>query len=69
MTSAQFSYHLDANSNSYSLKTPNSQAHFEQYFNGQGQQAVGAHEQEATRQQQAAQTQHQVSLPGISHSN
>lgn len=67
MTSAQFSYHLDANSNSYSLQTPNSQAHFEQYFNGQGpQQQAQQHQQTGRYQQQAAaQTQHQVILPRI----
>lgn len=61
LTSAQFTYHLDANSNSYSVQTPNSQSHFEQYFNGQGPQAA-AQEHGAGRQQQAAQTQHQVKI-------
>lgn len=35
LVSAQLSYHLDANTNSYTLQTPNSQQSFTRYFNGQ----------------------------------
>lgn len=34
--SAQLSYHLDANTNSYSLQTPNSQQSFTRYFGSPG---------------------------------
>lgn len=35
LASAQLTYHLDANTNSYTLKTPNSQQTFTRHFNSQ----------------------------------
>lgn len=51
--SAQLSYHLDANTNSYTLQTPNSQQTFTRYFgqpNGNG--IAASHIQPAQSQQQ-----------------
>lgn len=59
MASAQLSYRLDANSNSYTLQTPNSQTHFTQYFNGQGAGGAADDGQNLARYQQA-QNQQQV---------
>lgn len=59
LASAQLTYRIDANSNSYALQTPNSQTQFTQYFNGNGQ-GSSAEEQGAARLQQASQNQQQV---------
>lgn len=62
MASAQLSYRLDANSNSYTLQTPNSQTHFTQYFNGQGAGGAGgaADDGQNLARYQQAQNQQQV---------
>lgn len=62
MVSAQLSYHLDANTNSYTLQTPNSQQSFTRYFNGQpgavnGIKATRAHPIQAAQSQQQPQQQ------------
>lgn len=57
MASAQLTYHLDANTNSYTVQTPNSQQTFTQHFNrkveGQIQpnQLQAAHSQPQPQQQ------------------
>lgn len=58
LASAQLTYRLDGNSNSYTLQTPNSQTHFTQYFNGQG--AGGAEDGQNLARYQQAQNQQQV---------
>lgn len=58
LASAQLTYRLDGNSNSYSLQTPNSQTHFTQYFNGQG--AGGAENGQNLARYQQSQSQQQV---------
>lgn len=62
LVSAQLSYHLDANTNSYTLQTPNSQQSFTRYFNGQpgavnGIKATRAHPIQAAQSQQQPQQQ------------
>lgn len=62
MVSAQLSYHLDANTNSYTVQTPNSQQSFTRYFNGQagavnGIKATRAHPIQAAQSQQQPQQQ------------
>lgn len=42
LTSAQLTYHLDAQQNSYTLQTPNSQQTFTRYFGGSGNGAATA---------------------------
>jgi len=41
LTSAQLSYHNDANTNSYTLNTPNSQQSFVRYYGGNGNSHAG----------------------------
>lgn len=59
LASAQLSYHLDANTNSYTLKTPNSQQTITRHFSGQHGAAAhqGSHQINAAPFQQQQQQQ------------
>lgn len=62
LASAQLTYRLDANSNSYTLKTPNSQQTFTQHFNA-GRQGAAARQGSFNQINAAAyQPQQQVNL-------
>lgn len=59
LASAQLTYHLDANTNSYTLQTPNSQQTFTQHFgrNNAGNQGAAVHQLQTAQSQSQPQQQ------------